>query len=60
MWLAARYEDEYVKVNGEWKCQHLKVFSSFMTPYEQGWVKKKFTQEACILPGRMSKAVLSF
>ena len=41
-WLAARYEEEYVKVGGEWKFTHLKVFSSFMTPYEQGWVKKKF------------------
>jgi ketosteroid isomerase-like protein len=41
-WLAARYEEEYVKVGGEWKFQHLKVFSSFMTPYDQGWVQKKF------------------
>lgn len=41
-WLAARYEEEYVKVNGEWQFTQLKVFSSFMTPYEQGWAKKKF------------------
>lgn len=41
-WLAARYEEEYVKVNGEWRFTRLKVFSSFMTPYEQGWAKKKF------------------
>jgi ketosteroid isomerase-like protein len=41
-WLAARYEEEYVKVGGEWKFTQLKVFSSFMTPYEQGWAKKKF------------------
>jgi ketosteroid isomerase-like protein len=42
VWLAARYEEEYVKVGGEWQFTHLKVFSSFMNPYEQGWAKKKF------------------
>ena len=42
VWLAARYEEEYVKVGEEWKFKQLKVFSSFMTPYEQGWVKKQF------------------
>lgn len=25
-WFALRYEDEYVKVNGEWKYQHLRVY----------------------------------
>jgi hypothetical protein len=24
-WLALRYDDEYVKINGEWKYQHLRV-----------------------------------
>jgi hypothetical protein len=42
VWLAARYEEEYVKLGGEWKFKHLKVFPSFLTPYEQGWVQKKF------------------
>ncbi len=42
VWLAARYEEDYVKVGGEWKFKHLRVFPSFLTPYEQGWVKKKF------------------
>ncbi len=41
-WLAARYEEEYVKVGGGWQFTQLKVFSSFMTPYDQGWVKQKF------------------
>ena len=42
VWLAARYEEEYVKVGSEWKFKRLKVFPSFLTPYEQGWVKKRF------------------
>ena len=41
-WLAARYEDEYVNLNSEWKFKHLKVFSWFMTPYQQRWVQKQF------------------
>ncbi len=42
VWLAARYEEEYAKVGSEWKFKRLKVFPSFLTPYDQGWVKKRF------------------
>ena|SRR5205823_1154625 len=41
-WLAARYEEEYVKVGGEWKFKRLKVHASFLTPFDQGWAKKRF------------------
>jgi hypothetical protein len=37
MWLAARYEDDYVKVNGEWKFQHLRAIGRMSAPYEKGW-----------------------
>ena len=36
-WLAARYEDDYVKVNGEWKIQHLRARGRMSTNYEQSW-----------------------
>jgi hypothetical protein len=26
LWLTARYEDDYVKINGKWKFQHLRAF----------------------------------
>jgi SnoaL-like domain len=42
VWLAARYQEEYVRVGSEWKFKHLKVFASFLTPFDQGWVKKRF------------------
>lgn len=42
VWGAARYEEEYVKERGEWKFKEVKLISWFWTPYEQGWVKKKF------------------
>ncbi|HKN01034.1 MAG TPA: nuclear transport factor 2 family protein [Candidatus Binataceae bacterium] len=40
MWLAARYEEDYVKVNGEWKFQHLRAIGRMAAPYEIGWAKK--------------------
>ena len=41
VWGAAYYEDRYVKVGGAWKFQEVKLTSSFWTPYEQGWAKKR-------------------
>lgn len=39
-WLAARYEDDYVKVNGEWKIQHLRARGRMSTDYEKSWANK--------------------
>jgi SnoaL-like domain len=39
LWLAARYEDDYVKLNGEWKFQHLRAIGTMSAPYEKGWTK---------------------
>ncbi|MGH7986568.1 MAG: nuclear transport factor 2 family protein [Candidatus Binataceae bacterium] len=39
MWLAARYEDDYVKISGEWKFQHLRAIGRMAAPYETGWAK---------------------
>ncbi|HYA35376.1 MAG TPA: nuclear transport factor 2 family protein [Candidatus Binataceae bacterium] len=41
MWLAARYEDDYVKVGGEWKIAHLRAIGRMTAPYETGWAKKE-------------------
>lgn len=40
MWLAGRYEDEYVRVGGEWKFKHLRFITRFLAPYGEGWAKK--------------------
>lgn len=42
IWLAGTYADEYVKVDGRWYFQTVNGQIRFMTPYEQGWVKKPF------------------
>ena len=39
-WLAARYEDDYVKINGEWKIQHLRARGRMSTDYEKSWANK--------------------
>jgi len=42
VWLAAAYDDEYVRVGGQWRFKSLKVTANFLTPYEAGWVKQRF------------------
>jgi uncharacterized protein (TIGR02246 family) len=46
IWGAARYEEEYRRVDGEWKFFRLKLISSFWTPFAEGWVKRPFVQDA--------------
>ena len=39
MWLGARYEDDYIKLDGEWKISHLRAIGRMSAPYEKGWAK---------------------
>jgi ketosteroid isomerase-like protein len=41
-WLAATYDDRYVKENGRWLFRHVTAKIFFFTPYESGWVKEPF------------------
>ena len=43
-WLAARYDDDYVKINGEWKFQHLRAIGRMSASYEKGWAKNEDTK----------------
>jgi hypothetical protein len=36
-WLAVRYQDDYVKLAGVWKIQHLRGVSRMFASYETGW-----------------------
>ena len=40
-WIACRYEDDYVKIGGEWKYQHLRAQIRIAAPYETGWAAKQ-------------------
>jgi len=38
VWQACRYHEDYVKVDGAWKIQHLRVKGPRMSAeYEKGW-----------------------
>jgi hypothetical protein len=43
-WLAARYEDDYIKVGGRWKIQHLRAIGRMVAPYETGWTSETKTR----------------
>jgi SnoaL-like domain len=38
-WGLGIFENDYVKDNGVWKIQHLHLFTTMYTPYEDGWAK---------------------
>ncbi len=38
-WLAARYEDEYVRLGGSWKIQHLVGHVRMATDFETSWTQ---------------------
>ena len=42
VWGSGRYDEEYVRVNGEWKFKNLKLTSHFWTPFDEGWAKTPF------------------
>jgi len=44
MWIAGKYNAEYVKIDGQWKFKKLAVEFYYITPYEDGWVKTKMVQ----------------
>ncbi|MFA4836933.1 MAG: nuclear transport factor 2 family protein [Dehalococcoidia bacterium] len=39
-WMAGYFTDEYVKENGQWKQNKLKITWQIITEYEQGWGKQ--------------------
>jgi len=41
VWIQGKYENTYVRVDGDWKFSHLKFNMLFGTPYEDGWVKTR-------------------
>lgn len=40
VWLAARYEEDYVKLADGWKFKHLRAIGRLSAPYETGWAAK--------------------
>ena len=41
VWGSGRYDDEYVKVDGQWRFKNVKLSIFFWTPFDEGWVKTR-------------------
>lgn len=39
-WLAGKYNDEYVKIDGKWFIKSMKVKWFFGTPFDKGWAEE--------------------
>ena len=39
-WLAAEYDDDYVKRDGKWLFKHLRLDLKFFTPHLEGWANQ--------------------
>ena len=46
VWLAARYDDQFVQVEGQWKFRKVGIRSRFFTSYEKGWANMPHLFEA--------------
>jgi len=42
VWLAATYNDEYVKSDGVWLIDRLTIDVAFFSPYDKGWAEQQF------------------
>ena len=42
-WIAAFYEDEYIKEKGKWKIKKTKVNLIFWSNLEKGWARERFS-----------------
>lgn len=43
VWAAARYENDLVRVNGEWKFKRVKLISIMWASFEKGWELDRFS-----------------
>jgi len=39
-WFCGKYDNEFIKVNGEWKMLKMHAIMWFRSPYDEGWIKQ--------------------
>ena len=42
MWIAGRYEDDFVRLNGVWLFKRITIKTRFFTPFDKGWAEVPF------------------
>lgn len=45
IWILGTYDEDLVRENGEWKVSRMDCIFHYVTPYDQGWVKKRMVNE---------------
>lgn len=49
VWIAAWYDNDFERVDGDWKIQHLRFDGTFVTPYEDGWLKTQYVSPQTLI-----------
>lgn len=49
-WEWGKYDNDYVKVDGEWKILHLRWFQTFECSYEKGWLYEQEIESMRVPP----------
>jgi hypothetical protein len=44
LWLSAKYNDKYIRQDGRWLYQHLKLDIRMLTPYAEGPAKTRIIE----------------
>ncbi len=42
-WITAKYDEEYVKIDGAWKWKSITTRFDYITPFDEGWMKTPLT-----------------
>jgi ketosteroid isomerase-like protein len=43
-WVGGRYECDFVRRGGDWKIAHMRFFTAFQCPYEEGFGRRQFAK----------------
>lgn len=44
VWIAGRYQDDFVLVDGEWRFSRIAIATKFFTTHETGWADQPFVE----------------
>lgn len=42
VWMAAWYDNDFRRVDGDWRISHIRYSDTFVAPYEEGWLKNRY------------------
>lgn len=49
VWMAAWYDNDFVRVGEDWKIQHIRYRDRFVCPYEDGWLHTRYVSPQTLL-----------